>query len=217
MPKFFMMQQRTPEWFAIHAGKITASRMCDLMAYSKQKGKEGQELKARADYRDELIAERMTGQMSQHFVTEQMKRGTEEEQWARSAYEQKFQVPVDEVGFVLDSEHETWGASPDGIVRRRGGNLIVEIKNLTTVNHLKAVRSGTVPPDYVDQILWTMARCGYRDNHYVSYDSRLLERYPDTALLAIAVPYDEQRVAELEAEAVKMDAEIRATMEKFKA
>ena len=215
MPKFLMMEQRSPEWFAVHAGKITGSRMCDLMAYSKQKGKEDQELKARSDYRDELIAERMTGQMSQHFVTDQMKRGVEEEQWARSAYEQKFQVPVDEVGFVIDSVYETWGASPDGIVRRREGNMIVEIKNLTTVKHLKTVRSGIAPQEYVDQILWTMARCGYRDSHYVSYDSRLLERHPNAALLAITVPYDENRIAELEAEALKMDEEISAEIAKF--
>jgi putative phage-type endonuclease len=212
MPRIFRMEQRTQEWFKIHAGRITASRMCDLMAYSVAKGREGAELKARRDYRDELIAERLTGQMSQHFVTTQMNRGTEEEPYARAAYEQARDVMVDEVGFVIHPDYGFAGASPDGLVGRERG---IEIKNLTTVNHLALWKSKQVPPDYYDQIQWNMFCCEMGEWDFVSFDSRLLERAPHLQLLILPVPRDDKRIAELEAEAIKLNGEIIAAMEEL--
>ena len=209
MRRIFDMEQRSNEWFKIHAGRITASRMCDLMAYSQAKGKEGTELKARADYRDELVAERLTGRMSQHFVTEQMKRGTFEEPYARSAYEVEKDVMVDEVGFVLHGTYGWAGASPDGVIDGKKG---IEIKNLTTVKHLALWKTKQVPEEYYDQIQWNMFCLECAEWDFISFDSRLVEEYPHLQLLVIPVPRDDKRIAELEAEGLKMHQEVEAAI-----
>jgi hypothetical protein len=114
MPKFIECFQHdefgvpTREWMAARCGRITASRLGDVMAYSTQKGKEGKELKVRADYRSELAAERMTGMNARHFVTPEMKWGQEQEDYARSMYEVERGVMVDQIGFAI---HPTTGLS----------------------------------------------------------------------------------------------------------
>jgi hypothetical protein len=50
-------EQNSAEWICARTGRITASRMCDLMATLKRGG----EAAGRRDYRIELIAERLTG------------------------------------------------------------------------------------------------------------------------------------------------------------
>jgi putative phage-type endonuclease len=202
-------EQRTSTWMKWHSGRLTASRMCDLMAYSKVKGKETQELLSRRDYRDELVAERLTGQMSQHFVSQQMKRGNEEESYARSAYEVDQDVEVDQIGFVIHETYGWAGCSPDGWIGREKG---LEIKNLTTVNHLALWKSKHVPQEYYDQIQWNMFVCEFDAWEFVSFDSRLFQRAPHLQLLIIPVQRDEKRIGELEAEGKKMDAEIKAAI-----
>ncbi len=211
MPKFFDMEQGTPEWLKIHAGRITGSRMRDLMNYSKTAAKSGNRVEnnARADYRDELVAERLTGQMSQHFVTEQMKRGTAEEGYARSTYEVKMGVMVEPVGFAIHPTFDFCGASPDGYI---DGRKIIEIKNLTTVNHLYVCRTRIVPSEYFDQMLWTMRCCEVEEGDFISCDSRLFDRAPHLELLVLPVKMDEKRIQELEAEAVLMNEQIEEAM-----
>ena len=215
MPKFYDCEQRSTEWFQIHAGKITASRMCDLMAYSKAKGKEDVELKTRANYREELIAERLTGMMSKHFVTEEMKRGTEEEDYARSCYEQVRNVMAYQIGFAIHPTMDFCGASPDALID--GEPRIIEIKNLTTTRHLSLFRDRKVPEEYYDQMQWTMLCCEVEEGDFVSCDSRLVQRAPKLELLIIPVRLDEQRIEELEAEARKMNAEIETAIEQLMA
>ena len=52
--------QGSPEWFAQRVGKVTASRLADVMA----KGKGNAEAATRATYRAELVAERLTGMVT---------------------------------------------------------------------------------------------------------------------------------------------------------
>jgi len=204
MPTIIDCEQDSVEWFQARIGKITASRFGDIMAYSKAKGKEGVELKCRADYRMELIAERLTHQMAQHFVTDAMKWGKEMEDYARSAYECAQDVMVQAVGYCIHPTMDFSGASPDGWV---GENRIIEIKCPTTATYLGWRKSREVPQEYIDQILWNMV-CGERyEADFIGYDPRLPERLQ---LLVIPVQYDEKRVAELEAEVRKMEAEIKA-------
>ena len=204
MPKIIDCEQGSVEWFQARIGKITASRFGDIMAYSKAKGKEGIELKTRSDYRMELVSERLTHQMAQHFVTDAMKWGKEMEDYACSAYECAQDVMVQAVGYCIHPMMDFSGASPDGWV---GENKIIEIKCPTTATYLGWRKSREVPQQYIDQILWNMV-CGERyEADFIGYDPRLPERLQ---LLVIPVQYDEKRVAELEAEVRKMEAEIKA-------
>ena len=202
MPKVIDCEQGSVEWFQARIGKITASRFGDIMAYSKAKGKECVELKCRADYRMELVSERLTHQMAHHFVTDAMKWGKEMEDYACSAYECAQDMMVQNVGFCVHPTMDFSGASPDGWV---GENKIIEIKCPTTATYLGWRKSREVPQEYVDQILWNMV-CGERyEADFIGYDPLLPEHLQ---LLVIPVQYDEDRVALLEAEVRKMEAEI---------
>lgn len=196
--------QPTPEWLAARCGRITASRLGDVMAYSSQKGKEHLELKERSKYRIELVAERLTGDTASHYVSKEMKFGSLVEDEARSAYELSRVLMVQSVGFCIHPTMDFSGASPDGWV---GENKIIEIKCPTTATYLGWRKSREVPQEYIDQILWNMV-CGERfEADFIGYDPRLPEHLQ---LLVIPVRYDEKRVAELEAEVRKMEAEIQA-------
>ena len=202
MPKFIDCEQRSAEWFAARCGRITASHMAELFAYSKAKGKETVELKERANYRMKLLAERLTGQVTSNFVTNEMKWGQEQEEYARSAYEVKHNVFVEEIGFAVHPIYEFAGASPDGLVGDKSG---LEIKCLTTARHLEIWKSREVPQEYADQIQWNMVCCERDKWDFVCFDSRLPAHLQ---LLVIPVAYDEKRVEELEAEVCKMNAEV---------
>jgi putative phage-type endonuclease len=199
VPKFIDCEQRSSEWFKVRCGRITASHMGELTAYLKSgKG----EMKARADYRMQLLSERLTGQVAQHFVTNEMKWGQEQEEYARSSYEQRKGVMVDSIGFAIHPSLDFAGSSPDGLVDLDSG---IEIKCLTTARHLEIWKSREVPQDYYDQCQWNMQCCEREKWDFVCFDSRLPEHLQ---LLIIPVTYDEARVADLESEAIKMNAEV---------
>lgn len=204
MPKIIDCEQRSAEWFKARCGRITASHMGDLQAYLKSgKG----EMKDRANYRMDLLVERLTGIVTQRFVTDAMKWGEEQEEFALSAYEQRRGLMVDKVGFVVHPTLDFAGASPDGLV---GTDAIIEIKCLTTQRHLEIWQSRQVPQEYYDQIQWCLVCCERDTADFVCFDPRLP---PHLQLLILPVAYDEGRVAELEAEVVKMNGEIEALME----
>jgi putative phage-type endonuclease len=179
------------------------------MAYSKQKSKEGIPLKARSDYAIELLSERLTGLSSNHFVTNEMKWGAEQEEYARSAYEQRCSLMVEPVCFAVHPALDFTGGSPDGLV---GDDSGIEIKCLTTGRHLGIWKSREVPQEYADQIQWNMVCCEREKWDFVCFDSRLPAHLQ---LLVIPVAYDEKRVAELEAEVCKINAEVEQMIEEL--
>lgn len=162
------MDQRTEEWFAARLGKVTASRIADLMARTKS----GYST-SRANYMAELIAERLTGKKGDSYQNAAMQWGTEQEPAARAAYETLKGVLVEEVGFVPHPIILNAGASPDGLVNDDG---LVEIKCPFTATHLDFLTTGDVPEKYILQMQWQMACTSRRWCDYVSFDPRLPER-----------------------------------------
>lgn len=162
------MEQRTEEWFAARIGKVTASRIADLMA----KTKSGYST-SRANYMAELIAERLTGTKGDSYSSAAMQWGTDQEPNARAAYETLKGVLVQETGFVPHPTIQNSGASPDGLV---GDDGLVEIKCPFTATHLEFLTYGAVPEKYNLQMQWQMACTGRAWCDYVSYDPRLPER-----------------------------------------
>ena len=162
------MEQRSEEWFQARLGKVTASRIADLMARTKS----GYST-SRANYMAELIAERLTGKKGDSYQNAAMQWGTEQEPAARAAYETLKGVLVEEVGFVPHPIIPNAGASPDGLVNDDG---LVEIKAPFTATHLDFLTTGDVPEKYILQMQWQMACTGRRWCDYVSFDPRLPER-----------------------------------------
>jgi len=186
------MEQRTDEWFSARIGKVTASRVADVVA----KTKSGYSA-SRDNYMAQLVCERLTGKPSESFSNAAMQWGTETEPLARAAYEAKMDVLVDEVGFIDHPSIVNSGASPDGLV---GADGLIEIKCPNTATHIDTLLSQTVPKKYADQIFWQMA-CTNRDwCDFVSYDPRLP---PDLQLFIKRIPRDDKYIQLLEAEVIE--------------
>jgi len=161
------MEQRTDEWFAARLGKVTASRISDVMA--KTKSGWGA---SRANYMAELIVERLTGQKGDSYQNAAMIWGTNTEPLARAAYEAHRGVLVEETGFVPHPSGAMTGASPDGLV---GDDGLVEIKCPNTATHIDTLMSDDAPPKYFAQMQWQMACTGRAWCDFVSFDPRMPE------------------------------------------
>jgi putative phage-type endonuclease len=203
--RFVDCEQNSAKWILARTGRITASRICDVMATLKRGG----EAASRRDYRAELIAERLTGQVENRYVSKEMRYGSEQEPFARTAYEIRTANMVDQVGFVFHPRLDFSGASPDGLIHEDGG---LELKCPKTTTHLAYVAAGTVPKEYEDQMLWNMA-CTEREWwDFVSFDPRLPEKL---RLFIVRMPRDEARMGEIEREAMRLNHEIDAICEQL--
>jgi putative phage-type endonuclease len=199
------MEQGTQDWFAARLGKVTASRVADVLA----KTKTGYSA-SRENYMAQLVVERITGTVAESFTNAAMQWGTEQEPFARAAYESKLGVFVEEVGFVSHSTIDRAGASPDGLVGESG---MVEIKCPNTATHIDTFLSGEADKRYTYQQQWQMACTGRQWNDFVSFDPRM----PDNLQLFIKrVERDDELIKELEAEVVKFLAEVDEKVEKLK-
>ncbi len=190
------MEQRTDEWFAARLGKVTASRVADVVA----KTKTGYSA-SRENYMADLIVERLTGQKASSFSNAAMEWGTEQEPNARAAYSARTGELVEEVGFIDHPTIPMSGASPDGLVNEG----CVEFKCPNTATHLEYLLAGKPPERYVTQMQWQMACTKRPWCDFVSYDPRLAEHLQ---LLIVRVPRDDKRIAELETEVRKFLIEL---------
>ena len=160
-----IVEQGTPEWKALRLGRVTASRVADVIA----KTKSGPSA-SRASYMAELICERLTGAAVEGFTNAAMAWGTATEPQARSMYEFIRGVEVPQVGFVHHPAIAMAGASPDGLVDDRG---LIEIKCPTSATHIDTLLAEAVPGKYVTQMQWQMACCEREWCDFISFDPRL--------------------------------------------
>ena len=199
-----MIEQGTPEWFAQRLGKVTASRVADIIAKT-QSGAAA----SRKNYLAQLVAERLTGQAADSFKSGAMQHGTETEPMARMAYETETGQMVTEVAMIQHPKIEMAGASPDGLVGEDG---LVEIKCPNTSTHIATLMADKAPSGYMAQMQWQMACTGRAWVDFVSFDPRMPE---DMQLFIKRVPRDEKLIAEYEAEVIKFLAEVQDTVDKL--
>lgn len=131
-PKVEPGAQGSPEWLMERVGKVTASRFADVMNFRK----DGKESAKRYDYRMELAIERLTGQPSEHYVSEYMEWGAEQEKAARMAYENHTGTLVIVPGFINHPTIPMCGGSPDGLVDDDG---MVEFKAPASTTHIETI------------------------------------------------------------------------------
>lgn len=197
-----MITQGSDDWFAQRIGKVTASRLNDVMATLKSGG----EAATRKNYRAQLIAERLTGTKADSFTNSAMQWGVDNEPIARANYEILTGVDVDQVGFVDHPEIPMTGASPDGLIGVAG---LIEIKCPNTATHIEYLLSGVVPSDYHNQMLWQMECTSRWWCDFVSFDPRMPD---DMQLFVVRFNRDEDRLNELRAGVVKFLAETDGVM-----
>lgn len=196
--------QGSDAWFASRLGKVTASRVADVIA----KTKSGYSA-SRDNYMAQLICERLTGQKGESFTNAAMQHGTETEPLARSAYENFANVMVEEIGFIDHPRIRMSGASPDGLVGEDG---MLEIKCPNTATHIDTLLTQTVPTKHTPQLQWQMACAQRQWVDFVSYDPRLPQ---DLQLFVKRVEFDASYVAMLEEEVTLFLKELEEKVNKL--
>lgn len=177
--------QGTEAWKMERLGKVTASRVADVIARTKKGWSTSRE-----NYMNELIAERLTGVPVPHHVTPEMRWGTEKEPEACIAYEFHADVEVDKTGFVDHPELDA-GASPDRLV---GDDGLVEFKCPTTTTHVNTILADEIPEDHQTQMMWQMGCTGRQWCDFASFDPRVPER---VKLYVKRLMRDDAKIAEL--------------------
>lgn len=136
--------QGSDEWLTARKGRITGSKF----STAREKLKSGT-LSSKANlYAEDIARERLGGKAESVYVNKAMNFGTEQEPFARAAYETTTGNIVQEVGFAA-SDCGMYGLSPDGLV---GDDGVIEIKTMVSSDTLfTAVVEGDLSK-YMDQV-----------------------------------------------------------------
>lgn len=197
------MQQGSEKWKQARCGRVTASRVHDIVAITRSGGFTA----SRKNYLSALVWERLTGKPKATYQSAAMAYGTECEPEARFAYALKQGVEIEEVGFIEHPSGVMAGCSPDGLVGKDG---LCEIKCPQDSAHLDRWLGAKIDPAYMDQMMFQMACTGRQWCDFVSYHRDA----PEEMQLHIArVPRDDKRIAELEQEVAQFLDELDATVD----
>ena len=182
----YSASQRTAEWYRARLGKVTASRVAEVMAKTSR----GYGL-SRKHYMRELLYERETGRRRQHYVSSAMRWGIAHEPEARAVYAREQDVPVIQTGFIVHPSIPMAGASPDGLIGRDG---MLEIKCPGTERHVDTIVNGRIHRRYVLQMQFQMMCARRTWDDFASYDPRMPE---DLMLYVKRFEYDDALAAEI--------------------
>lgn len=160
-----MEGEQLGHWLAARAGKLTGSRMGDAIATLKGGGW----AKERANLMRDLLAERLTGLSTRHYVSPAMMWGTQTEPEAIAAYETATGAIVRPCGFYDHPRIDLFGATPDGLI----DDGVLEVKCPTTGTFIDWITAGVVPEQHQPQMLAEMACTGRSWCEFVAYDPRV--------------------------------------------
>lgn len=203
--------QGSADWHALRVGKVTASRVADVVRRTKTGFST-----SRANYMAELIAERLTGVPAESYKSTAMQWGIDQEPIARETYEFMTDLEVEQVSFVLHPTIAMAGASPDGFV---GADGLVEFKCPLTATHLDTLLGQKIDNDYIIQVQWQMAcRPERKWCDWVSFDPRLP---PSMRQFIQRVPRDNVMIASLEKDVAtfltELDSKLSALRQRYEA
>lgn len=158
--------QRSPEWFAARAGRLTGSAAADMLAEIKSG-----EAASRRNLRARLVVERLTGVSQEDgYTNAAMQWGLDHEAEALAAYEAETGELVQTTGFLACDDVQA-GCSLDGHIDA-DFNTLVSIKCPLSATHLSYLKAGVFPPAYVPQMLHELWVTGAKAYHFLSFDPR---------------------------------------------
>jgi putative phage-type endonuclease len=199
-------EQGSADWHAYRCGKVTASRVADLIAKTKTGWGA-----SRANYAAQLIVERLTGTVAESYTNAAMQWGNDTEPRARLVYAMMTDTEVKQCGLIQHPTIALSCASPDGLV---GDDGLIEIKCPQSATHIETLLSETVPGKYVTQMQWQMACSGRAWCDFVSFDPRM----PGEMQLFIArVRRDDAVIRELATNVEAFLAEVAETVDRLQA
>lgn len=189
-----MIEQRTPDWHNARVGKITASRVKDVLAVSKRDGKP---LQARADYLSELVVELLTGEPAQKYQNGAMQWGVDNEPYALDEYVKRH-GDVMQAGFLTHAEHGFIGASPDGLLTAEPVGIEIKCPFNSSV-HLRTWLDG-MDESHMPQVQCQIWVADLDAVDFVSFDPRMP---PELRLYRQRVERDDVFIKVLEAECLR--------------
>lgn len=151
--KHYDFEQGTPEWLEARKGAITGSKFKD----ARDRLKNGNPSSKAILYAKDVARERCGGTAEKVFQNAAMRIGSEQESFARSAYESRTCALVEPVGF-FKTDDGMFGLSPDGLIDDDG---VLEIKTMVSSDTLfTAVAEGDISAyqDQCDGYLWLLGR-----------------------------------------------------------
>ena len=157
--KIIDVEQRTEAWHHARLGRITGTGLKKILGTPK----------VRDGYFYEILAERLSVEASSEESA--MDRGVRLEKEAVEYYEKNQGVKVTAAGFIERGDNKWVGYSPDGIVNEHKD---IEVKCLSSANHLKAFLTNQIPEEYIPQGIHAFVvndDLGIRD--FVFFDPRI--------------------------------------------
>lgn len=198
------IEQGTPAWFAARLGRVTASRVAEIVARTKSGYSASRE-----GYMTELICERLTGRPAADvYVNADMQRGTDLEPIARAMYEVMYDRSVEQVGFVPHPTLDMAGASPDGLVDEDG---LFEAKCPRPHVHLSYLEGGRPPAKYLPQMAW---QCICTQRVWCDFASYCEAMPEDLQLFVVRFTPELDYLKEIEAEVTKFLDETESRLAK---
>lgn len=229
------------DWIQSRIGKITASRMAEVMdrpainrvkcpacGVKLLKSREtfvclecgfARESADRFNYKWETVIERITGQVSKHWVSPDMDYGTSGERPARLEYELRYDAEAVKVGFVLHPTMDFVGASPDFLV---GSDGMGEIKVPRLAKHMKWLAAGILPEEYREQCMTGMNCCERSWCDFISYspqdpdDDQRLYLPREMQMFRLRVERDDKMIAAMDEESVRFNDEAQEIVFKLR-
>jgi hypothetical protein len=164
--------QGTHGWRMDRLGKVTGSCCAAVFATVKSG-----EAATRANLRMALVLERITQTPTPPTFSEtaDIAWGKEQEPFSRMAYELDRDLVIEEMGFAYLPTIAA-GCSVDGLIRDRGRLGFWESKSPKSKNHYEYLRAGTVPSEYMPQVLHNFWITGADFCDFQSYDPRMPEK-----------------------------------------
>lgn len=155
--------QNKEEWLLARRGKITGSRLKDIVV------KRGTEEKI-GFY--EIIAERLATTPEDENA---MDRGTRLEDEAIKKFQEKIDTIIETPLVIWEREdNPNIAISPDGFI---GEYEAVEVKCLSSARHIEAKLTGEYPKEYHEQVLqYFIVNDNLQKLHFVMYDPRMPEK-----------------------------------------
>lgn len=191
------MEQHSQEWWDARCGKVTASRIGDLMATTK-KGWAA----SRGHYLAEKVAERVTGKPRDRRKVASLDHRLELEPDARAAYEFYSDNVVQLAGFVEHPRIPDAGASPDGLVLPKGG---LEIKCPDEEAHIEILTAQTIDSDYLYQMQFNIACAGADWWDFASFNPNMPEQLK---LYVQRIERDDLLIHKIETNVIEFLAEV---------
>ncbi len=194
-PNWHYMEQRTPEWFQVKAGKVGGSTVHVVLS----NGRDSTEAKGRFNLKVKLATERDTGKyLHDSYFNKDMENGEEREPALKGLYEQTTGEMVTDVGFIDHPTIEWFGVSPDSIVLPFDlsgfpvGGMEGKCPRLTTF--CDRVTSRAVPSDHRWQCL-ALAECAALE--WVDYVNFHPDRPEGQQLLIVRVYRNEADISRM--------------------